>query len=57
MACMDHECLDCGEWWADNSTDRECPFCGSMNTTMFFDEYPEPHPEEEEWEEEEEPDE
>lgn len=38
MACMSHECLDCGEWWFDNEPRSDCPKCGSSNTIGFFDE-------------------
>ena len=49
MACLDHECLECQEMWADNDPASECPNCGALNKVTFFDEDPEPHPEEEEW--------
>lgn len=45
MACLDHECRECGEMWADNDYTSECPACGALNKTTFFDEDPEPHPE------------
>lgn len=48
MACLDHECRECGEMWADNDYTSECPTCGALNKTTFFDEWPEPREEEEE---------
>lgn len=46
MACMDHECLKCDHWWADNLRAAECPVCGYSEVTNWFDESPEPegHP-------------
>lgn len=38
MACMEHECCECGHVWFDNSMNRECPVCGSKDTTRHFDE-------------------
>jgi predicted nucleic acid-binding Zn-ribbon protein len=42
MACISHECYDCGEWWSDNSLHSECPKCGSWDSIGHFDEPPEP---------------
>ena len=42
MACLEHECRSCGHFWADNNVSRVCPRCHSLNTALFFDEFPEP---------------
>ena len=41
MACMDHECLDCGEQWFDDKLHPACPNedCQSENVTNHFDEH------------------
>ena len=38
-ACLDHDCRECGYWWADNSPSRVCPRCAGTNTSVYFDEY------------------
>jgi len=38
MACMEHDCRDCGEMWFDNKPDGECPKCESTNVAHFHDE-------------------
>jgi rubrerythrin len=38
MACMEHECSDCGHVWFDNSTVRTCPVCGERGSNLFDEE-------------------
>jgi predicted nucleic acid-binding Zn-ribbon protein len=42
MACMEHECADCGHVWFDNEPPAAspCPKCGSHDVSHFFDEEP-----------------
>ncbi len=43
MACMEHECLNCGYFDADNSPQWDsCPQCGSTNVVDICDETREP---------------
>ncbi len=43
MACMEHECLNCGYFDADNSPQwASCPQCGSTNVVDICDETREP---------------
>lgn len=43
MACMEHECADCGHYDMDNRRWSRCPKCGSTRVTNWFDEPPEEH--------------
>lgn len=38
MACLEHDCHDCGHVWFDNNLSRRCPMCCSHNTSRLFDE-------------------
>ena len=38
MACMEHDCAECGHVWFDNVPRRRCELCGSWNVAHFFDE-------------------
>jgi predicted nucleic acid-binding Zn-ribbon protein len=38
MACMEHECGECGLWWFDNRLKGPCPDCGSKIVISKFDE-------------------
>jgi len=38
MACLEHECLTCGNVWMDNRPYGECSMCGSTSFTNWFDE-------------------
>ena len=38
MACIEHECGDCGEIFMDNNSGGRCPTCGSHDVSSFFDE-------------------
>jgi Zn finger protein HypA/HybF involved in hydrogenase expression len=38
MACLEHNCRDCRHNWFDNNVSRRCPECGSVNTSILFDE-------------------
>jgi Zn finger protein HypA/HybF involved in hydrogenase expression len=38
MACLEHECMDCGEFWMDNDPRGICPECGSTDVHTDFDE-------------------
>ena len=40
MACLDHDCNECGYMWHDNIRFSNCPKCGSTNSHVTFDEYP-----------------
>ena len=40
MACMEHECENCGEAWFDNKASGQCSACGSSEVRSFFDEVP-----------------
>jgi rubrerythrin len=50
MACMEHECHECGYLWHDNTPRGNCPQCGAWDVGHYFDEVPEVEyePEEEE---------
>ena len=52
MACLEHECHSCGYWWTDNNASRVCPRCHSLNTSLFFDEFPESEEKDDDREEE-----
>jgi predicted nucleic acid-binding Zn-ribbon protein len=41
VACMEHDCAECGATWHDNQRHPACPKCGSTNVSSHFDEYPE----------------
>lgn len=41
MACMQHDCADCGHRGFDNHSWKYCPMCGSKNVSNDFDEAPE----------------
>jgi predicted nucleic acid-binding Zn-ribbon protein len=44
MACMEHECLDCGHVEFNNKPGcGSCAKCGSQNVTSTFDEPAEDH--------------
>jgi len=38
MACMTHECNECGAMWHDNKTHSKCPKCGSDDVYSEYDE-------------------
>jgi hypothetical protein len=38
MACMEHDCQDCGHTWFDNERAPPCPECHSVHVSHFFDE-------------------
>lgn len=38
MACMEHECLQCGYIWFNNTYNSSCPECGSRIALHYFDE-------------------
>jgi len=38
MACMEHECCECGTIWFDNKRYGTCPKCGSSSVSDTFDE-------------------
>jgi len=39
MACIEHDCKECGAYWADNGPRyQDCPECGSHETVYTFDE-------------------
>jgi predicted nucleic acid-binding Zn-ribbon protein len=35
MACLDHECVDCGFAWMDNQKAFGCPRCGGRVSNDF----------------------
>jgi rubrerythrin len=38
MACMEHECDECGHIWFNNKPGGNCPICGSPYVRHTFDE-------------------
>lgn len=38
MACMSHECGDCGHMWFNNASAWSCEECGSGRVSSFYDE-------------------
>jgi len=38
MACLDHNCLRCGEGFYSNGDVERCPACGSTDFTSYWDE-------------------
>lgn len=40
MACIEHECFECGHLWTDNEYANQCPECKSTEVSNWFDESP-----------------
>jgi predicted nucleic acid-binding Zn-ribbon protein len=38
MACMEHECRDCGHVWFNNTAREKCPRCLGCDVANYFDE-------------------
>ena len=40
MACMEHQCRNCGNNWFSNASHAACAKCRSTNVAHYWDEAP-----------------